>query len=114
MNVVLEGESNNRSPPRQLGLRGEVEVNPQGISGERRSPSAFTSQNSQPLRAEREQPEELFEKVFSKTNLSQALKRVEANKGASGIDYMTTEQPGRRSTTTGQEYSILFNVAHID
>lgn len=92
MNVILEGESNNRSHPNQLGLWEKIEVSPQGISRERRNHSAFTSQNSQPLLAEREQLQQLFEKVFSKANLSQALKRVEANKGAPGVDNMTTDQ----------------------
>ncbi len=92
MNVILEGESNNRSHPNQLGLWEKIEVSPQGISRERRNHSAVTSQNSQPLLAEREQLQQLFEKVFSKANLSQALKRVEANKGAPGVDNMTTDQ----------------------
>ncbi len=92
MNVILEGESNNRSYPTQLGLFREVEVKPQDIFRERRIHSASTSQNSQPILAEREQLEELFEEVFSKSNLSRALERVEANKCAPGIDAMTTEQ----------------------
>ncbi|ELK38791.1 groupII intron-encoded protein, partial [Brevibacillus agri BAB-2500] len=35
---------------------------------------------------------DLLEKVLSRNNLMAALKRVEANKGAAGVDGVSTEQ----------------------
>jgi group II intron reverse transcriptase/maturase len=41
---------------------------------------------------ERTQHEELWERIFSRENLLKALARVESNKGAPGVDGMTTEE----------------------
>lgn len=41
---------------------------------------------------ERTQHEGLWEQIFSRENLLKALARVESNKGAPGIDGMTTEE----------------------
>ena len=41
---------------------------------------------------ERTQHEELWERIFSRKNLLAALKRVERNGGAPGVDGMTTEE----------------------
>jgi RNA-directed DNA polymerase len=41
---------------------------------------------------ERTQHEGLWERIFSRENLFKALARVESNKGAPGVDGMTTEE----------------------
>ena len=41
---------------------------------------------------EEEQQMSLIEEILSEENLSEAIKRVKANKGASGIDKMTINQ----------------------
>lgn len=41
---------------------------------------------------ERTQPEGLWERIFSRSNLLAALKRVERNSGAPGVDGMTTAE----------------------
>lgn len=62
-------------------------VNPPNLPPER-SVDATTQgeeKSSHPARAD-----ELWERVFSRSNLSRALRRVEANAGAPGVDGMTT------------------------
>ena len=53
--------------------------NPSGRSGQ----PAQTDREAQPARAE-----DLWEEVFSRNNLNRALRRVESNRGAAGVDGM--------------------------
>jgi len=58
----------------------------------------LTGRSGQPAQTEREaQParvDELWEQVFSRGNLQQALERVESNRGAAGVDGMSTKELG--------------------
>jgi group II intron reverse transcriptase/maturase len=71
-------------------------VNPQSPPPER-SVDAMTraaAKSSHPARAD-----DLWEQVFSRTNLSRALRRVESNAGAPGVDQMTTAELRSHLTT---------------
>lgn len=62
-------------------------MNAPGPEGERSGRPALPEQSSHHVG-----PGGLWEQVFSRDNLAAALKRVEANKGAAGVDGMTTTQ----------------------
>jgi group II intron reverse transcriptase/maturase len=70
----------------QMGLWEAEAVNPAGAPAEQRDLSASAGGNAQPVR------EELWETVFSRENLKRALKRVERNRGAAGVDGMTVAE----------------------
>jgi group II intron reverse transcriptase/maturase len=70
----------------QMGLWEAEAVNPAGAPAEQRDLSAPEGGNAQPAR------EELWEIVFSRENLLRALKRVERNRGAAGVDGMTVAE----------------------
>ena len=73
-----------RSHPADAGLSGEETVSPSEPTAER---------SDAPARAEEDvhrRQDGLWEQVFSRENLSAALKRVEANRGAAGVDGMGT------------------------
>jgi RNA-directed DNA polymerase len=70
----------------QMGLWEAEAVNPAGARAEQRDLSAREGGNAQPAR------EELWEKVFSGENLMRALKRVEGNRGAPGVDGKTVAE----------------------
>ncbi|MDB5068104.1 MAG: trt, partial [Chloroflexi bacterium] len=74
------------SHPMQMGLWEAEAVNPAGAPAEQRDLSAPEGGNAQPAR------EELWEIVFSRENLLRALKRVERNRGAAGVDGMTVAE----------------------
>ena len=74
------------SHPMQMGLWEAEAVNPAGARAERRDLSAREGGNAQPAR------EELWEIVFSRENLLRALKRVERNRGAAGVDGKTVAE----------------------
>ncbi len=87
MDVVAGDGRGERSQPAQAGQLQEGTVKPSGPvvvrSGRLESPES----SSQPVRVDG-----LWEQTFSKANLARALKRVERNAGAPGVDGMTTEQ----------------------
>src|SRR5437879_2846176 len=74
-----------RSHPAEAGLVGGEAVNPAEPPAERSGHPAPTRGEAQPARVDG-----LWEEVFSRENLMRALKRVEQNKGAPGVDGMTT------------------------
>ena len=76
------------SQARKTGPTGEEErVKPSGITGERSTTSARDEG-----RAYEEGGEKLLEKVLERGNLVRALKRVEQNRGAAGVDGMGVEE----------------------
>lgn len=85
---VVAGESRaDRSQPVETGLPVGQDVKRPGLQVERSGSLESSESSSQPVRADG-----LWEQVFSKANLTRALRRVERNAGAPGVDGMTTEQ----------------------
>ena len=76
-----------RSQPARAGLPVVQDVSRPGPQAGRSDRPELPESSSQPVRADG-----LWEKVFSRDNLTRALKRVERNAGAPGVDGMTTEQ----------------------
>ena len=75
-----------RSHPADAGLPGEETVNPSEPAAER---------SESPARVEEvvhRRLDGLWEQAFSRANVSAALKRVEANRGAAGVDGMGTDE----------------------
>ena len=62
-------------------------MSPSGPAGGRSGRPESPESSSQPVRVDG-----LWEQVFSRANLIRALRRVERNKGAPGVDGVTTEQ----------------------
>ena len=83
----LDDGSGDRSHPVNAGLAGGEAVNPVEPPAERSGRPASPRGEAQP---DREQ--ELWEQVFCRENLTRALQRVERNKGAPGVDGMTTTE----------------------
>lgn len=82
---VARGGHGDRSHPASAGLQGEETVSPSEPTAERSDVPARTGE------VVHRQQGSLWELVFSRENLSAALKRVEANRGAAGVDGMGTE-----------------------
>ena len=80
-----DGGSDDRSHPANAGLTGGEGVNPAEPPAERSGRPASSKGKAQP---DREQG--LWEQVFCRENLTRALQRVERNKGAPGVDGVTT------------------------
>lgn len=76
-----------RSQPALVGQLQEETVKPSGPVAVRSGRLESSESSSQPVRVDG-----LWEQVFSRDNLSRALRRVERNGGAAGVDGMTTEQ----------------------
>lgn len=74
-----------RSHPADAGLTGQEAVHPLETGSGRSGSSA-------PVRDGGAEPSGLWDEVFSPGNLSVALKRVRANRGAPGVDGMTTQE----------------------
>jgi RNA-directed DNA polymerase len=74
------------SHPMQMGLWEAEAVNPAGAPAGRRDLWAHEGGNAQLAR------EELWEVVFCRENLLRAMKRVERNRGAAGVDGMTVAE----------------------
>lgn len=87
MDVVAGGGRDERSQPVQAGLPVVEDVSCPGPQAGRSDRPESPESSSQPTRVDG-----LWEKVFSRDNLTRALKRVERNAGAPGVDAMTTEQ----------------------
>ena len=83
----LDDGSGDRSHPVNAGLAGGEAVNPVEPPAERSGRPASPRGEAQP---DREQ--ELWEQVFCRETLTRALQRVERNKGAPGVDGMTTAE----------------------
>lgn len=76
-----------RSHPAYVGLAGQEAVHPPESRSGRSDSSAGTGGSDV-------EPVGLWDEVFSPANLSAALKRVRANRGAPGVDGMTTDDLG--------------------
>ncbi len=87
MDVVAGDGRMDRSQPVQMGLPVGEDVNRPGPQAGRSGRSALPESSSQPVRVDG-----LWEQVFSKANLTRALRRVERNRGAPGVDGVTTEE----------------------
>jgi RNA-directed DNA polymerase len=86
--VVAGGGRVDRSQPANAGQVREDTVSPSEPSSVRSGRLASPeSSSSQPVRVDG-----LWEQVFSRANLFRALRRVERNGGAPGVDGITTEQ----------------------
>ena len=83
----LDDGSGDRSHPANAGLAGGEAVNPVEPPAERSGRPASPRGEAQP---DREQG--LWEQLFCRENLTRALQRVERNKGAPGVDGMTTDE----------------------
>ena len=77
-----------RSQPVSAGHLQVETVSPSGPAGGRSGRLELPESSSQP----QGRVDGLWEQVFSKANLTRALRRVERNKGAPGVDGVTTEQ----------------------
>ena len=87
-NPGLAGDGrDNRSHPANAGLAEGKAVNPAEPPAERSDRSAPTGGKAQPVRIE-----ELWEAMLSRQNLERALRQVERNKGAPGVDGMTVAE----------------------
>lgn len=88
-NLGLAGDDRgNRSHPANAGLAGSGEaVNPAEPPAERSGRPAPAGGQAQPDRAEG-----LWERMLSRQNLERALRQVERNKGAPGVDGMTVAE----------------------
>jgi RNA-directed DNA polymerase len=87
MSVMADGGRNERSQPAQVGQLQEETMKPSGPVAVRSGRLESSESSSQPVRVDG-----LWEQVFSRDNLTRALRRVERNGGAAGVDGMTTEQ----------------------
>jgi retron-type reverse transcriptase len=87
MGVVTGDGRVERSQPVSVGQSQEKTVNPLGLAAVRSDHPEWPEPSSQPVRVD-----DLWEQVFSKANLTRALRRVERNKGAPGVDGVTTDQ----------------------
>lgn len=87
MSVVAGDGRGDRCQPAQAGLSGVEDVNRPGPRAGRSGRLAPPESSSQPTRTDG-----LWEQVLSRDNLVRALRRVERNKGAAGVDGLTTEQ----------------------
>jgi RNA-directed DNA polymerase len=87
MGVVAGGGRSERSQPVQAGQLQEETVSPSGPVAVRSGRLELPEPSSQPVRVDG-----LWEQVFSRDNLTRALRRVERNAGAPGVDGVTTEQ----------------------
>ena len=74
-----------RSHPVDVGHRDEDRVNPEGNHGGRSQLSAYAVDDMSGEQG-------LWEMVFSRQNLFAALDRVETNRGAPGVDGLTTQE----------------------
>ncbi|WP_293953206.1 group II intron reverse transcriptase/maturase [uncultured Corynebacterium sp.] len=74
-----------RSQPTNVGHHGEDRVNPEDNQSGRSQLSAHACNDTGGERS-------LWEKVFSRRNLFAALERVETNRGAPGVDGLTTQE----------------------
>lgn len=54
---------------------------------------------------ERDDAENLLEKILNRDNLNRAYKRVKSNKGAAGIDGMTVEEALLAAGTQGRTFA---------
>ncbi len=75
-----------RSQSHEVGLSGVETVKPSGVRAERSGRLASPGDAF-----DRAEAGGLWEVVFSRDNLAKALGRVERNKGAAGVDGLTTE-----------------------
>jgi len=89
MDVVAGDGRIDRSQPAQAGLPVVEDVNRLGPQAGRSGRSAPPEPSSQPVRVDG-----LWEQVFSRANLIRALRRVERNGGAPGVDGITTDEFG--------------------
>ena len=81
-------DRDNRSHPANAGLTGSGEaVNPAEPPAERSGRPAPADGKAQPVRTEG-----LWERMLSRQNLERALRQVERNKGAPGVDGMTVAE----------------------
>ena len=87
MSVVAGDGHVDRSQPAQAGLPVVEDVSRLGPQAGRSGRLALPESSSQPVRADG-----LWEQVFSRANLVRALRRVERNKGAPGVDGVTTDE----------------------
>lgn len=87
MSVVAGGGRGDRSQSAEAGQAGEETVSPSSPSSVRSGRLASPESSSQPVRVDG-----LWEQVFSRANLTRALRRVERNRGAPGVDGLTVEQ----------------------
>jgi RNA-directed DNA polymerase len=85
---VVAGDGHvDRSQPASAGLPGVEDVSRPGPQAGRSGHLALPESSSQPVRVDG-----LWEQAFSKANLIRALRRVERNAGAPGVDGLTTEE----------------------
>lgn len=83
---IARGDRSDRSQPADAGQNEvEVPVNPEGPSSVRSDLSAGAGENVRDGRG-------LWEQVFAPANLVVALERVERNRGAAGVDGMSTQE----------------------
>jgi RNA-directed DNA polymerase len=87
MGVVAGDGGVERSQPASAGQSQEQTVKPSGPATVRSGRLESPESSSQPVRVDG-----LWEQVFSKANLTRALRRVERNGGAPGVDGVTTEE----------------------
>jgi RNA-directed DNA polymerase len=87
MDVVAGDGRVERSQPVSAGQLQEETVSPSGPVVGRSDCPELPEPSSQPVRVDG-----LWEQVFSRANLTRALRRVERNRGAPGVDGVTTEQ----------------------
>ena len=101
-NIEERGTALERSQPKrgeqktpQGACRPEVGVKPQGTAGGRSAGAARTSEGTP------RDPDALLERVLSAGNLADALRRVEQNKGAPGVDGVRVEDLREHLETVG-------------
>lgn len=76
-----------RSQPAEAGQSQDETVSLSGLVAGRSGRSASPESSSRPVRVDG-----LWEQVFSKANLSRALRRVERNRGAPGVDGVSADE----------------------
>jgi RNA-directed DNA polymerase len=87
MDVVAGDGRAERSQPARAGQSQEQDVSRPEPVAVRSGHPASPEPSSQPVRVDG-----LWEQVFSRSNLTRALRRVERNRGAPGVDEVTVEQ----------------------
>jgi RNA-directed DNA polymerase len=87
MNVVAGDGRMDRSQPACAGQSQVEMVNLSELVAGRSGRLASPESSSRPVRVDG-----VWEQVFSKTNLTRALRRVERNRGAPGVDGVTTDE----------------------
>lgn len=85
--MLLASSRDDRSHPADAGLPGEEAVSPPEPTAERSDPSARTGND-----AHLAQEPSLWQQLLAAENLREALRRIRANRGAPGIDGMSTEE----------------------